>query len=312
MPTPGLEHLKKRRWLSISSLNTAARCPRLFFYKSGIRLRGGGRSAPLVFGEAVHAAAPWSLQGETDKAMEEFDKAWDDSLDDKAHSRENARRMLEDFWHTHSGGKGLYEIMNPPQGLIDMGEKKSPFEIPFAIDIGLPIPLVGFIDWLGQYRDRDMVIPVDLKTTSELSDRVFSSFQRNPQICAYILAVRYITGDDKVDRMIIEFMRKSGAKQQAVETISQVFQVTEDDLADFIEWARYWGTQILAWEETGEFPKNINACTPYPSFGSHGYICDCHTLCMVRDWTMMLDSYEIGEERDFALDLLPTLETVEE
>ena len=154
----------------------------------------------------MHIAAPLMLVDKADEAMDAFDRIWDTDLDDKSHSRVNALRMLTDFASGHTLGQGLYEIREPPQGLIDLGDRKSPYEIPFAMDIGLSIPLVGLIDWFGQYKDRDMVVPVDLKTTSEVSDRLFNSFLRNPQVCAYILAARHMTGDHRIDRMVVDFM----------------------------------------------------------------------------------------------------------
>jgi len=68
--------------------------------------------------------------------------------------------------------------------MLKIEDSVSDMEVPFALDIGLAVPLVGRVDCLGLHRDTREPWGIEWKTTSELSTRFLEGFTFNPQVCA--------------------------------------------------------------------------------------------------------------------------------
>lgn len=205
--------------------------------------------------------------------------------------------MLYDFYICHQGRNSLYTLERKPEGAPEIVDAVSPWEVPFAIDIGLDVPLVGRIDGLVRHRDSRKLWGLEWKTTGELSTRFLQSFTNSPQVIAYTLALRIFTGE-KVEGFIVEGLRvsKTNAETQSISISVQDFKVD-----DFISWARFHGRNLLDCERIGNFPKFFSGCNPYPMFGSPGYICDYANLCDVPDWTALKSFYATGTDRPFIL-----------
>ena len=301
----GFSHYHPRTHLSISSLVNFG-CPRKFFYSSGCRLSRGEHIA-LTYGSAIHAALPLAFFGKLPEALEAFNSVFEDAVPDEKHNSSTAAGLLLAYHESHSGGRSLYELVSPPSGVLKVDEQVSEYEIPFALDIGLSVPLVGRVDGLCRHRDTGKLWGLEFKTVSEYTWRFlsqyFAGFAMNPQPMGYTVALRGY--GIEVEGVIVEALLKSTKKQ---ESLCQPIFVTPSMCRDFITWAQYRGAGILACEARKEFPKDIAKCAPYSEHGVTGFVCDYQPLCLVDDWTSLAHTYETEEERPFRVtsDIKPT------
>ncbi len=290
-PMPGYHHYTPRTYLGITELATFARCPRRFFFSVGCSMTAQ-EAVALKFGEAIHAALPYAFFQQLDVAFQAFDAVWQDRGGDEKRNRENARLILLSYAASHTKGRSIYELIPPPNGLVRTTDAISEYEIAFAIDIGLPVPIMSRVDGLCRHRDTGELWALEFKTSSELSTRFFQGFIINPQVYAYTLACRLYGLD--VKGTIVEGIGVSKTKH---ESICQAIPVTPFQIDDFVEWARFVGHQIIACEEHKHFPKDISGCAPYSQFGQPGYQCDFTTLCTTKDWTELKSMYTVKEPR---------------
>jgi hypothetical protein len=282
-------------------LTTFSRCPRRFFYSSGLRLQAGtGVGTALKFGEAIHAALPQAFFDDVPGAFASFLRVWGSTPEDDKRNPRTAKLILEDFASSHANGHSIYQLLPPPPGIPKLGERISDYEIPFALDVGLSRPLVGRVDALAQHRDTGELWAIEWKTSSEMSTRFFDGFTFNPQVLCYTLALR--SYGLPVRGAIVEALKVSIAKAKAQETLSQPIFVDDCHIQDFLTWVRYVGTQIEDCEKHQEFPKDMSACTPYSQHGSAGYQCEFMPLCLVPDWTSLLPMFGTREPRPFELE----------
>jgi len=292
----------KRTHLSISSLCAFARCPRMFFYSSGCGLSNGDHPA-LAFGSGIHAALPHAFHGDLSKASQAFVKCFGDTPMDEKRNPLSATAILEDYKTSHENSRSIYVLRQPPSNAIRLDDQVSDWEVPFALDIGLDVPLVGRIDALCTHRDTGEPWCLEWKTTSELSTRFLDGFTINPQVYGYALAAR--SYGINVRGTIVEGIRVAAplkkSKVQHVETLAQPIFISQHHLDDFLTWARWIGSQILECEKREEFPKDISACVPYPQFGQAGYQCKYQNLCLVQDWTSIASMFEVREPRPFKI-----------
>ena len=303
----GFNHYRKRTHLSVSSLVSFARCPRKFFLSSGCGLCGQSAQAPLLFGEALHMGIPaawdhWNgtqaLEDSIEHGLKSFMTIWtrDPVESDDKRNPLRARAMIENFLECHINRRSIYEMI-PPKDLGIECTQRSPFELPFAIDIGLSIPLVGYIDCLGKHRDSGKIWPVDFKTSSEISTRLFNCFDINAQGMCYAVVCQQLVPNSEPG-IIIDAIRVSNKND---ENVIHMAYYNEELLEKFIEWARWTGSRLLACEEKGEFPADISACTPYSQYGMPGYQCGYINLCQTNDWTDYLGMFNIAPPREFVL-----------
>lgn len=294
----GFDRYNKRQHLSISSLVNYARCPRRFFYNSGVRLKRDDEDhVALLFGECMHAALPVVLTKGLEEGIEVFAKLWDESRADNKRNFHKARLMLANFEYVHKGDRSIYTLQEPPGGAVNITDRVSDYEIPFAIDIGLDVPLVGRVDGLCLHRDTKDLWALEFKTSQEVSARFFDAFTFAAQPLGYTLALRSMGVD--VRGCCVEAIRVSSTER--VETLPQFIPVEDHQLDDFLTWARWIGSQILECEKLGEFPKNPAGCSSYPMFGQPGFVCEYQPLCTIKNWTDLESTYYKGEDRPFTV-----------
>lgn len=271
---------------SISSLNKFARCPRSYFYYRQ-RLDTRDPKPAMDLGSALHRGLPFADKGDLQKAHAEFLEEWDNSLaDDRGRTTENAFRIMEFFAHSHKEGRSLYTLLDPPPGTENLG--RSPYEIFFAIDIGMSRPLVGYLDGWVKHRDRDAYYVLDYKTYSSYSARNFGKgFEFDPQVIGYALAGKTLL-PKPIKGTIIEGVM---VDKKNLDCSLHIFDVEDHLLEDFINWAKWLDIQIQACERSGDFPKQLTGCYPYAAFGTHGFMCDYHYLCRVPDWKDAMPLY---------------------
>jgi len=304
----GMKHYEPRKWVTITELSTFARCPLRFFYKAGCGLRDVGPVAPLVFGEAIHKALPKVLEDDSvESGLEAFNSLWDPSLNDAKRNPTRAAAMLADFLSLRRPPRSIYTLKEPPGGLIDISNRSNDWEIPFAIDIGLDIPLIGRIDGWARHRDYDELYAVEFKTSSEVSARLFQGFEMNPQVIGYATALK-VMGED-IKGTILDVLRVSNVR---AETQAHLITVTSEMSDSFLEWAQYIGNSILHCEKLERWPQQWSGCNPYPMFGQPGRTCEYTPLCKVQDWTSLKSIYQTGRHIPFELsdtkeDALPIL-----
>lgn len=282
---------RKREYLSYSTLLSFARCPRRFFYqKNGIMARGS--SAALVYGTAMHKAVDIGLLNGLDAAVECFRGLWDEQLNDEKRNPQRAVAQLRHYLHTHQAGRSIYQPLTPPPSGVEMSEEVSPLEIPFVLDLGLPIPLVGRLDGWGIHRDTGEFWAREFKTTSRLHSSMFDGLELNPQILTYVLVCKTVTMQ-KIRGVMFDVMLIDKAK---VESIIHPVHVPDHLVDDILLWLRYHGELLLACEARGEFPKNFAGCSSYPLFYQSGSHCEYENLCRVPDWRTMTRFYDIVQD----------------
>lgn len=286
---------RKREYLSYSTLMSFIRCPRRYMYqKMGIATHD--EAPALHYGTAMHKAIDVAMTEGLDSAMKAFDTCWSDSMADAKRSRQRAREQLQHFIFSHSKGRSLYERLPAPKienttGL-ELDKSVSPLEIPFAIDIGLPIPLMGRLDGWCRHRDTGEIYGFEFKTASRLSSGLFDCLEMNPQVLSYALVLRTVLGQ-KVRGVMYEAMLIDPKK---VECLTHPVLVQDHHIDDIALMLRYYGSMLLACEERGEFPKNFAGCSAYPLFYTPASHCEFENLCRVPDYNHMLGYYQIKPE----------------
>lgn len=308
---------RPRKYLSVSTLLSFARCPRKYFYQK-CGLTSPGVMLALSYGSAMHKAVPEALITEgVDEAFAAFMSVWEeieeqldkeDLLEDDRRNRRTAKNSLIHFIHTHKADKALYRLTPPPDGCLCADEKTSDYEIAWAIDIGLPIPLVGRFDGLCTHRDTGDNWVWEFKTTSRLNAGFFEAHEMNIQNLTYTLAARTLTGLS-VKGMMIEGMLVSKTK---VDNMTQPVLVQEHHLEANLRWLQTMGSNLLRCEDelqatmdepdfdpAGPWLQRFDLCTAYAHFYMSGFRCGYANLCSIPDWRMLVDLYNIADEHDF-------------
>lgn len=288
---------EKREYLSVSSLMSFARCPRYYYYGSGLRLEEAeGERNYFLFGEALHKGVTVACLKGVDEAMVEFDMVWDEVFADEKRNRARAIEML------HSARKTFlatdWELREPPGGALRLNDKVSEYEIPIAVDIGLPVPLVVRIDAWGWDQDSQEEMVVEFKTSSEVSGRFMEGFEGSVQLMTYVMALSQALGRE-IRRAHIFVMRVSKSN---AETRIQPVRFTDHQLEKNLGWLRELGSQLLACEEHCQWPCAFSGCNPYTTFGQPGYTCDYFPLChYAEDWRELGSLYRQRGKKVFEL-----------
>lgn len=322
---------RRRKYLSVSTLISFARCHRKYFYeKNG--LRSPGLQLAPIYGSALHQAVPVALDTEDiTLAMEAFLSGWvetEEQMDilgdtDKKRNRTCAKRSLEHFIFTHRGGKSIYKLIPPPEGAIPLGSKTSKFEVPWSLDIGLRVPLAGFMDSLCEHRDTKEPWIWELKSTSSpLGTRFFDAHEMYIQNLTYTLVGQ--TMNVPIAGVMLEGLHVSHNK---VDNQVQMIPVVQHHIEDVLGWLQRTGQALLNAEDEyasrmeeleanvnveefkitdqahDAFPKDFTGCTPYTFFYSPGFRCDFADLCRVPDWRQLTDLYNVVEDHDMFQDV---------
>lgn len=308
-----------RSYLSVTSLMDFVRCPRRYMYrKSG--LQSQEQSGAPVYGTAMHKAVPIALTEGFAPAYAAFRTVWDGSLDDDKRNLRRAEAQLKHFAFSHAGSKSIYTFETPPDGGIKLEEDTSPFEVPVVLDVGLAVPLVLRIDGLVRHRDTGELWGWEFKTVSGWAwSKIFENLEMHPQILAYTLALKTVTGLN-VRGMMTEAMLIDKTK---VENMTHPIPVQEHQLENILNWLRYYGSLLLACEaraaeiaqghiaagdsnalaswddQLRAFPQNFAGCSAYPQYYLPSFGCDYANLCRVAQPSNMVSFYDIVEDHQF-------------
>lgn len=250
----------------------------------------------------MHHALGYALEGNLEEALTAFSGVWDEELADERRSLRRARAQLSHLIHERSGRKALYTILPPPPQTIPLTQETSKYEVPFVIDIGLPIPLVGRLDGIVQHRDTGEKWALEFKTVSRLYG-VTDALDLNPQALTYALAARAVSELD-IKGVMYEIMLVDPSK---VESLSFPVLVPPHHLSEIHDWLRYWGRILLECEKQLEaggkpeecFPKNFAGCSAYPLFYSPISHCEYANLCKPSDWKALTALYDVAPEHKF-------------
>ncbi len=294
-----MESYRPRKHVSPSSFCKLSRCPRLFYFQYGLGLRKIGREdTALVYGSAVHYALPacYPNGGGIDVAMDLFKNVWGDYdlKEDPKRNTNRVRLMLLDFIYKHKAENSNTTLVPPPPS-VDVLEKVSDNEVAFALDVGLPVPVVGRVDAVVTDNLSSHLWGDEYKTSARLGAQFLGGFNLSPQVLTYTMALRVLTGK-QVDGCIIEGLLSAKTK---TETLSHPIWVTTHSMDDIVQWYKYWFKMLLIYETSGSFPKNLSMCTSYDSFGTSGFVCDFQDLCMVDDWRRLESMYEVMPPHEF-------------
>jgi CRISPR/Cas system-associated exonuclease Cas4 (RecB family) len=236
----------------------------------------GEAHAALSFGEAIHAALPITLTEGYERGLAEFNSIWGHREADEKRNNVTAARILADYAAAQS--QRPYRLIKPDTA-IKISNKVSEWEIPFAIDIGMHVPLVGRIDGLCRMNHDDSLWVLEYKTSSELTARTFTSWELSPQVICYVSYLR-ATVDEPIQGAMIEVVRVSARDSL---TLSNPVWVKDHHVDNFILWARKMAAEIKWCEDNRCFPPHYSGCHPYAHFGQHGYLCSYSTLCQLPD-----------------------------
>jgi hypothetical protein len=299
------EVYETREWVSITELATMSRCPRAFFYKVGCGLT---KDAPArCFGTAVHTAIPLAISNDLSSAIKAFDESWlptgFESLGDKKNNAKLAYKMLADVQKTHTVTSHPYELLVPPKR-FDIRECHSQWEVPFAVDIGGEVPLVGRADGLARMKTTGTHWMVEFKTTSEDGERFSNAFEINPQILGYCLAGRMLYPDLNIQGVILESLYKSGVEHKrdgspTERTIARPIFVRDHHIDSFVKWARWRIAEIKEMERRKDFPQDISGCNAISQYGLPLYNCEFMPLCQPSDWRVHKDLFKVDRHVPF-------------
>jgi hypothetical protein len=289
---------KKLRWLSITSLVEFSRCPRKFFFNKRLRLGQEGFKAPApTFGTALHEAIPMVIKGSSIiDGMLKVKELFPEELQTPDKNYDIALKLLSQTADLFNSSTPPFDLLDPPENAISI-PGRSPYEVAFAVDIGLSIPLVGFIDGRVKQHVTKSIGPLEIKTASRTGNQLFESFQFNPQLICYAFVMSLLT-KEPVDLAMTMVLRTT---KNPIISIDPIYIDPDSYYDSFIEWARYQGGQILEMEKRMIFPKNIAACSTYPQFGMGSYQCYYKTLCQSQNWPDVAGHLSQGEEHPFAL-----------
>ncbi len=302
----GFEHYVPKKWHSSTSVCYASACARKYFYAEGLRLVKKGPKPWFKFGEGMHYAVPILHEEEFEhevskliEASEAFHKIWtqeiEDTLSDSKRNWHRALATLRNYRTYHKPGASLYTLIKPPSTGLELLEPKSPYEVPFVVDLGLSKPLVGWVDALGEHRDTKELWVIEFKTSSELGQRFGNSWEMNLQTLVYQLGVSQYLPQPVAGCMI------EGILVAKVSVNCMTIPIPRSDvlLKSLIEDIKDIDESIKRWEDRALFPKRLSACNPYGHFGQHGYNCDYAPLCACEDWRHLSDLYDQEPQRNF-------------
>ena len=275
-----------------SGLNCFQRCPAKYFFERVIGLRDPSRrKITLDYGTIMHNCFPLAYK-DIDGAIELFKQQWEKygyGEDDKARNTDRAELALRDFHRVNNSQFGPYEPLDPPTTNLEVSDAYSDKEVPFLLDIGAEFPLAGRIDRIVRWKPTNEIYPLDYKTSSEISARLFSNFENCLQVVLYTLACSQIL-DYRAAGIILEFSRVS---PKNTETVAHPNLVSDRWMEVTVEWVRHKTTAIKEMNESKKWVMNPCACAPYSMFGSPGFSCDYKMLCGMPDWRHGAKFYNI-------------------
>lgn len=290
---------KPPTFLDVSSLNAFRRCEARYAFRHLLHLANGEPTPALDYGSAVHCAMPFLQRGDLDGAISHFRASWESSGNEPDEKRNTlcAVEMLTRWHMERFVGKTIpYHIIEPPSGVLEPEERYSDQEFAFCVSLSSDaLPFAGRTDAVARANIDQARWVVEYKTTSELSDRAIKAFVLNSQIVGYCVATSILTGE-RVTGAFLELLRVSKANP---DNLCLPISVSESVMDSFIQLFCDTSRQITHCCESCCFQQDFSACTPYPAFGSHGYMCEYASLCQSPDWRTLLGAYVRSEWKPF-------------
>jgi len=282
------------QYVSPTGLACSNRCLAKYYFQNLLRLRKrGAMTIALDYGKCIHCCIHKAYL-DPKAALDIFLDEWNEYPhrdSDKKRNPTRALATLEEFHFMHFQERATYQPLDPPSGIIESLEKYNDYEAPFLIDVGACYPLYGKIDrsvkWLADGRKW----PLDYKTSSEVSARIFNNFTSTTQTLGYTLAHSYLTGED-APGIIYELLRTSDRNAECM--LHPIF-VRPVWLETFVGWTKNQCQEIQRCNEQKNWPKNPCGCAPYGMFGTPGYACDYELLCSLDDWREGVKFYDVHE-----------------
>jgi hypothetical protein len=270
--------------LHITQLVDLARCPARYFLKHQTGLPQAMR-APLEFGKALHFALSAARHRGLEAGVSAFSLQWSKSLEaglqaDDKHSPALARGMMASFLQAREPNVCRFEPVLPRTLIPNLPapeEDVSEWEVPFSVTIpGVPVPLAGRIDGLARHLDTGDLWVEEYKTTSVLTASWLENFTLHPQVVGYPHAA-CLMGFCPVGTIAHGLRKATSGKY---ETLSRPIVVTEQHYALYDKWVQVlWNRIPKEQEAPSNWPQMISGCTPFPSFGVHGWPCDFIHSC---------------------------------
>jgi hypothetical protein len=250
----------------------------------------------MTFGSAIHAAMPASYAGDYSGALAAFRQVWrdNDKWADKKRTENTGRRIIAAMCEVHSTQE--YRPVRPEVLTPGEGEHETTFEV----SLGLPSckSVTGRIDCLVERTSDHSRWLREYKTASQIWGSFPDIFTRNAQIETYALAMKLL--GVPVAGALVEGILVAAGKTDCVPV---PVEISEDKLEEILEWWRWQDGMLSAHESLSDlqsspiqavrsWPKNLAACTPYPQFGSQGFVCDYQPLCLAGDrWPGLLGQF---------------------
>jgi hypothetical protein len=278
-----------------SSLSTSSRCPAKYMFERlmGLHPRGSRQIAP-DYGTCMHAGLPHCYDIETvEIGISIFNELWDEMGYGEDDERRNKTRASETLWHfstVRATAACPYKIIHFDDiKLPEHASAISENEIPFLIDIGASLLFAGRVDLGIEWNGHKW--PCDYKTASEISQRLYDSFWNCTQALGYTLAFAHLTGE-RPPGLMIEAIRTSKKNDQVA--LYPVY-VKDHLLEAFVEKVIVRADELRDYNDTGCWPQNLSACSPYAGYGCPGFTCQFQPLCDAPDWRSILSVYERRE-----------------
>ncbi len=269
-------------YIDASSICRFNRCPAMYFFERQVGLQlPDAMTIALDYGTDMHFALP-NAYTDPELALSCFVTRWSKRSygnDDPKRNVGRAHASLKEFHNCRNEHACPYKVesFNLEATTAD---KISNIEVPFIIDIGGSLALVGRIDAPVKWIDDNTWWALDYKTASQITANYFKNFENAPQTVAYTLALSHLTGKH-VSGMIIEAVRTSKVR---AETSLQLVFVNEVQVKNFIMFANATAKDILACNEEKMWPQRSTGCSSYAMFGTVGYACPYLELCNSTDW----------------------------
>jgi hypothetical protein len=203
-------------------------------------------------------------------------------IDDVKHSLEASENRIRNFIELHAKGVCPYKIVTFPFSVPEGATLISPNEVPFAIDIGAQLLLLGRIDFPAEIRQTGELWAADYKTSSEISGRLWEAFDLNAQAIGYTIALSHIA-NRRVSGLLIEAIRKS-TDIKKTEVALHFQYVTEEDFEFFLGYMQTVAANVLACNDRRRWPKVLSGCNSYATTGFPGSNCPFKLLCKAKDW----------------------------
>lgn len=268
-------------FLDASRVCKYGRCPSAFLFECLMGLvKPDAKFITLDYGTAMHKALPRMYHGDIQEPMAVFTEAWSHFN----YGDEDARRNMGltydricNFVNEHTSDKCPYEIVHFP--FSSPTDLISENEVPFLIDIGIPVVAKGRIDAVVKWKADGALWAYDFKTSSELSTRYFASFNLAPQPNLYTIALSQII-QKPVQGLMLEAM--GIYKTKAASQVQPVYCPLHHQRL-MLEYMKRICNEIMDCCHSGNWPQNLALCHSYSAFGFAGGTCPFIDICDSHD-----------------------------